>query len=1189
MKHTTHRLLAVILFAMGVFILSPLQAYAIDWSSYGWLGNGGVDAKFTNKIKATVDTDLGTGFINNLQTKSSYASIHIAMPSAVFGAISLDAADYTLDGAGFFPHLDAFSKQENSFTVVCAGTTYTFTVYYADGEPEDLTDWNLARGKTSVSGKDAGGAFAPSSANDNNTGSRWASGSGAQHYAAVGAAAEDWWYVDLGGFYSIDQIKILFETAAPTDYDLLISNNAVSWTIIGTYTEQPLTGNTSDKYNVYDFSADPKVGRYVKIFARAGYSDLAYGISMWEFEVYGNHAVVSDVTPPVITSATLSGGTTHNQVNLAVAGTDDTDGAVAEFHVVDDSKGVDQACTTVAGVIAVTGLSESTSYSFTVTALDAAGNESGNSIVVAATTTADLTVPSTAAPVPSGTNKEVRPIYSDAFASILEHSFDKDGFAGMPLYQEKNIGGDKCLIYDRSGGALTFTTWGMYDDGANAIIAQSAYRAAGKMGVDASEMEYLHVDIWSLQACATILIRINDGARTGDLRLSHDGTGWKSFDIPMSEFVAGANIDNVRWFKFEAFDAITGKVALDNVYFWKAAAGMKSVSATPNNVSMGTATVKQGGVAVSEVEDGTEVTFNAVANEGYVFVNWSNGETSATFNATVDASMNLTANFRALGTTYCNTEMTSSGHTIYVTMKRSDDNEYKLIIRSNEELTNFGGTVLYKPTNTLVQDLRNYGVLSDGNHTLIATVTSDKDPYFGTPLYVVFAGVGEVTYSKLTDIEYEVACDESVSITSVAVSPSSATLLIGETQQLSATVLPAFAPNTAVTWSSDADAIATVSSTGLVTAHTAGTAHITATSQADGTKSAFCTITVAASIAAVTWHGYGTFTPSEGLTGFNYSITRNADRSLTYSVVLDKNPVGFVAEVNINDDGTYSGMTYNSATRTATYTTAADFRADGTVLNRGFWWLKYAGGVDRVNFSYTVGSENDALPQAVVLNEEIDNSTIISRFSSEEVNAILNRPFTNTEMTYTLCLPFDMSAAQLTEAFGAGWKLSKLTDESYYKAGDAIRMIFDNVSSLEAGVPYMFSPGVSTDSPVTIEGVVIDATTPAPIGNNVVSMTGFYDKTSLPTVNDWFLGTDNYLHKAADGVRANAFRAYFTLGAGAPAGVRARVVMRGDDANTATELDELNNANETEKFFRDGQMLIRKNGNVYTPLGVRVE
>ena len=110
-----------------------LMSWAIDWSGYSWLGNGGVDGSYTNKIKATVSPDLGTGFINNLQMKGANAAIHIAMPSADFGAISLDVADYTLDGAGFFPHLSAFTLQENTFTVVCGGTTYTFNVYNEDG------------------------------------------------------------------------------------------------------------------------------------------------------------------------------------------------------------------------------------------------------------------------------------------------------------------------------------------------------------------------------------------------------------------------------------------------------------------------------------------------------------------------------------------------------------------------------------------------------------------------------------------------------------------------------------------------------------------------------------------------------------------------------------------------------------------------------------------------------------------------------------------------------------------------------------------------------------------------------------------------------------------------------------------------------------------------------------------------
>ena len=114
-------------------LCASMMSFAIDWSGYSWLGNGGVDGSYTNKFKATVSPDLGTGFINNLQMKGTNAAIHIAMPSADFGTISLDAADYTLDGAGFFPHLSAFTLQENTFTVVCGGTTYTFNVYNADG------------------------------------------------------------------------------------------------------------------------------------------------------------------------------------------------------------------------------------------------------------------------------------------------------------------------------------------------------------------------------------------------------------------------------------------------------------------------------------------------------------------------------------------------------------------------------------------------------------------------------------------------------------------------------------------------------------------------------------------------------------------------------------------------------------------------------------------------------------------------------------------------------------------------------------------------------------------------------------------------------------------------------------------------------------------------------------------------
>lgn len=89
--------------------------------------------------------------------------------------------------------------------------------------------------------------------------------------------------------------------------------------------------------------------------------------------------------------------------------------------------------------------------------------------------------------------------------------------------------------------------------------------------------------------------------------------------------------------------------------------------------------------------------------------------------------------------------------------------------------------------------------------------------------------------------------DPDVAVAGVSVSPSSASLKVGETKQLSATVSPSDATNKSVSWSSSASSVASVSSSGLVTALSAGTATITATSVADSSKKASCTVTVSES------------------------------------------------------------------------------------------------------------------------------------------------------------------------------------------------------------------------------------------------------------------------------------------------------------------------------------------------------
>ncbi len=82
-----------------------------------------------------------------------------------------------------------------------------------------------------------------------------------------------------------------------------------------------------------------------------------------------------------------------------------------------------------------------------------------------------------------------------------------------------------------------------------------------------------------------------------------------------------------------------------------------------------------------------------------------------------------------------------------------------------------------------------------------------------------------------------------VAVIGVTLSPTKDTVAVGDTSRLTAIVTPSVATNTAINWTSSNEAVATVSSTGLVTGIAAGNATITATTQNIG-KTATCLVTV---------------------------------------------------------------------------------------------------------------------------------------------------------------------------------------------------------------------------------------------------------------------------------------------------------------------------------------------------------
>ena len=90
---------------------------------------------------------------------------------------------------------------------------------------------------------------------------------------------------------------------------------------------------------------------------------------------------------------------------------------------------------------------------------------------------------------------------------------------------------------------------------------------------------------------------------------------------------------------------------------------------------------------------------------------------------------------------------------------------------------------------------------------------------------------------------YDTNPGTAIAVTGVTLSPTTATITVGGTQQLTPTILPANATNKTVSYSSNNTGIATVNTTGLITAVAAGTATITITT-ADGAKTATCIVTV---------------------------------------------------------------------------------------------------------------------------------------------------------------------------------------------------------------------------------------------------------------------------------------------------------------------------------------------------------
>lgn len=97
--------------------------------------------------------------------------------------------------------------------------------------------------------------------------------------------------------------------------------------------------------------------------------------------------------------------------------------------------------------------------------------------------------------------------------------------------------------------------------------------------------------------------------------------------------------------------------------------------------------------------------------------------------------------------------------------------------------------------------------------------------------------------SDKVDVPAFTVLTATVPVTGITLSQKTATMKVGETKIITATVAPENATDKTATYKSSDETIATVASDGTVTAVAVGTADITVTTK-DGGKTAKCTVTV---------------------------------------------------------------------------------------------------------------------------------------------------------------------------------------------------------------------------------------------------------------------------------------------------------------------------------------------------------
>lgn len=450
------------------------------------------------------------------------------------------------DPANDFAELEVISELNDvTLSGLKDNTTYNFHVVVTDAAgntaSQDIearvafnTGVNLALASNGGSAN-AGGAEGA------NTASKAIDGSATSYWGTYGVG--NWettnvLTITLAASYNINRIAIKTGSFDGANHDATLeySANGSDWTEFKAFV--PFEAN-----HEYDL---PVVVTAQYLRFKATKNGM---INIQEFEVYGSGYDDPDTEKPSISAAALVGEVGEDEATVAVTATDNVGVYACRFTSGEFSKVIDL----VAGQCHLTGLVPGTTYTFSVVAIDRAGNESEPFVMESFRTVGNDAVPHTAAPAPKQNAIDVTSIYSNAYTSAVKDGFSWQAWNSSSTMKHLNIAGNDYTIYYCGAG-------GEFGIGANFRDAET-----NAEGINISNRDHLHVDVWTTEEWG-LGITLNDNRLVSNYRL-HEG--WNSIDIALSDLQgdnAATTLANLKWMKFTEINSRT--IAIDNIYFW---------------------------------------------------------------------------------------------------------------------------------------------------------------------------------------------------------------------------------------------------------------------------------------------------------------------------------------------------------------------------------------------------------------------------------------------------------------------------------------------------------------------------------------------------------------------------------------------------------------------------------------------